>query len=66
MKAISGRELVHVLERHGWNLLRISGSHHIYGRGTNRVVVPVHGNETLKIGLQRDLMKLAGLTEADL
>jgi predicted RNA binding protein YcfA (HicA-like mRNA interferase family) len=32
MKAVSGKELAKSLERHGWVLLRIHGSHHIYGR----------------------------------
>jgi predicted RNA binding protein YcfA (HicA-like mRNA interferase family) len=30
------------------------------------VVVPVHGNKTLKKGTQHDIMKNAGLTDADL
>ncbi|MDP9375229.1 MAG: type II toxin-antitoxin system HicA family toxin [Chloroflexota bacterium] len=66
MKAVSGRELGRILERHGWRLLRVRGSHHLYGKGASRIVVPVHGNQTLKAGLQRDLMKQAGLTEEDL
>jgi predicted RNA binding protein YcfA (HicA-like mRNA interferase family) len=33
---------------------------------TVRISVPVHGNQTLKIGLQRHLMKLAGIDERDL
>lgn len=66
MKAISGRELGRILERKGWQLLRVRGSHHLYGRGTERIVVPVHGNESLKTGLQRDLMEQAGLTDQDL
>ena len=32
MKAISGRELCQTLERHGWVLLRVHGSHHYYGK----------------------------------
>jgi len=28
--------------------------------------VPVHGNDDLKIGLQRAIMKLAGISEEDL
>ena len=66
MKPVSGRELAKALERNGWTLLRIAGSHHLYGRGTDRVVVPVHGTRALKIGLQRELMKQARLTEDDL
>ena len=66
MKAVSGRELARILERKGWELIRVHGSHHLYRKGANRLVIPVHGNQTLKTGMQRDLMKQAGLTEADL
>ena len=68
MKSISGKELAKVLERHGWLLLRIQSSHHIFGKqGSNvRLSVPVHSNQTLKTGLLRHLIKLAGLTENDL
>ena len=66
MKAVSGRELARILERKGWQLLRVHGSHFLYGRGMERIVIPVHGNKTLKTGMQRDLMKQAGLTEDDL
>jgi len=67
MKALSGRELARVLESHGWTLLRVQGSHHIYGkRGSEvRLSVPVHANRPLKKGLQRHLMKMAGIDEDD-
>jgi predicted RNA binding protein YcfA (HicA-like mRNA interferase family) len=29
MKAVSGRELARIVERRGWTLLRVSGSHYI-------------------------------------
>jgi predicted RNA binding protein YcfA (HicA-like mRNA interferase family) len=32
MKTVSGKELTRVLERNGWLLLRVHGSHHIYGK----------------------------------
>jgi predicted RNA binding protein YcfA (HicA-like mRNA interferase family) len=32
MKAISGREFARLVEHRGWQLLRINGSHHIYGK----------------------------------
>lgn len=68
MKAVSGKDFCKLLEKRGWALLRIQGSHHIYGKaGINvRLTVPVHGNETLKIGLQKHLMKQAGISESDL
>jgi predicted RNA binding protein YcfA (HicA-like mRNA interferase family) len=68
MKPISGKRLCKLLERHGWTLLRINGSHHIYGRPDNPIIlpVPVHGNDDLPTGTQRALMRLAGFTDADL
>ena len=65
MKAISGREFTRLVERRGWRLLRVAGSHHIYGKPNNivRLSVPIHGNKPLKSGLQRHLLKLAGITQ---
>ncbi len=48
--------------------LLCEGSHHIFvtaGQNT-RISVPVHGNQDLKIGLQRAIMKLAGIREDEL
>ncbi|HSU81225.1 MAG TPA: type II toxin-antitoxin system HicA family toxin, partial [Thermoanaerobaculia bacterium] len=52
----------------GWSLLRINGSHHIYGKTGSRVrlSVPVHGNQALKIGLLRHLLKQASLSEDEI
>jgi len=68
MKQFSGKELARVVERHGWQLLRVQGSHHIFGKHGSvvRLSIPVHGNTPLKIGLLRHLLKMAGLTEKDL
>ena len=68
MKVVSGKELARVLERHGWSLLRINGSHHIYGKQGSivRLSVPIHGNQSLKVGLLSHLLKMAELTESDL
>jgi predicted RNA binding protein YcfA (HicA-like mRNA interferase family) len=68
MKSVSGKDLARTLERHGWQLLRIHGSHHIYGKTASivRLSVPIHGNKPLKFGLLKHLLKLAGLEESDL
>jgi predicted RNA binding protein YcfA (HicA-like mRNA interferase family) len=68
MKAISGKQLTRIVEQKGWTLLRTAGSHHIYGKQGSvvRLSIPVHGNRPLKIGLQRHLMKMAGLSDSDL
>ena len=68
MKAVSGKALARAVERKGWRLLRISGSHHVYGKDGEiaRLTIPIHGNSVLKQGLQRSLMKIAGLQENEL
>ena len=68
MKQVSGKALAKALQRKGWRLARVSGSHHIFvmaGR-RERIVIPIHGNRPLKIGLLRTLMKIAELEEGDL
>ena len=68
MRVLTGKQLARILEKHGWSLLRIHGSHHINGKSGSvvRVTVPVHGSRPLKVGLQRHLLKMAGLTQVDL
>ena len=68
MKSVSGKDFANTLEKHGWTLFRIKGSHHIYGKTGSevRISVPIHGNQALKTGLLRHFMKLSGLTEGEL
>jgi predicted RNA binding protein YcfA (HicA-like mRNA interferase family) len=65
MKALSGRDLARLVEQNGWQLLRVSGSHHIYGKPGSivRLSIPIHGNRPLKKGLLRHLAKLAEIDE---
>lgn len=65
MKDISGKDFARFVEKHGWTLLRIQGSHHIYGKSGNivRLSIPIHGNRSLKVGLLKHLLKLSELTE---
>jgi predicted RNA binding protein YcfA (HicA-like mRNA interferase family) len=67
MKAVSGKEMCRILERHGWVCTRIRGSHRRYEKpNQSSVVVPAHGNKSLKTGTQHEIMKNAGLTPDDL
>lgn len=68
MKPISGKDFAKLVEKRGWSLLRIQGSHHIFGKSGSivRLSVPIHKNQMLKAGLQRHLMKMANLREEDL
>ncbi len=68
MKAVTGKRFCQLLENKNWQLMRVNGSHHIYSKiGLYaRISVPVHGNATLKIGLQKHLMKIAEIDESEL
>jgi predicted RNA binding protein YcfA (HicA-like mRNA interferase family) len=68
MKSISGKDFSKILLFNGWELARINGSHHIYikkGR-VERLSVPIHGNDDLKIGLLKHLLKIAEINETEL
>lgn len=58
---MTGKELLRLLERNGWKLDRISGSHHIMVKESKTLSVPVHGNKDLGKGLLTKLMKAGGL-----
>ncbi len=67
MRSVSGREFARIIERRGWTLLRVSGSHYIYGKSGSivRLSVPIYGSKPLKTGLLRHLIKLADLVDED-
>ena len=67
MNQITGRELARVIQQRGWRLARVKGSHHIFLKPgcQERIVIPIHGSQPLKIGLLRALMKIAEVTEQD-
>jgi predicted RNA binding protein YcfA (HicA-like mRNA interferase family) len=54
------------LESHGLRVIRVRGSHHFMDDGgTRRTTVPVHGNQTLKIGTLRSILRDVQLTPAE-
>jgi len=68
MRSVSGKEFAKVRERNGWQLVRVSGSDHIFKKAGSRVSisVPIHAGQDLRPGLLSHFLKQAGLTEADL
>jgi predicted RNA binding protein YcfA (HicA-like mRNA interferase family) len=68
LRSLSGRDLARLIERRGWRLLRINGSHHVYGKTGSivRLTIPIHGNRPLKRGLLAHLVKMAELPEQDM
>jgi len=64
---LKGKELIQILKRHGFELLRIRGSHHSMRHEDGRyTVVPVHVGEIVGIGLLLKILKDAELSKDDL
>ncbi|MBN2544029.1 type II toxin-antitoxin system HicA family toxin [bacterium] len=55
MKNMTGTELVNLLKRNGWVVVRIEGSHHIMKKenNPNTLSIPVHKDKTFNSGLFR-------------
>ena len=68
MKSVSGKKLGKIVEKKGWILRKVTGSHHIYVKpGVDKILsIPVHKNKDLKIGTLKALMKIAELTQEEL
>jgi predicted RNA binding protein YcfA (HicA-like mRNA interferase family) len=55
---LRGREVVAALQRAGFAVLRVKGSHHFMRRSDGRsTVVPVHAGETIGPGLLGKILK---------
>ncbi len=67
MKSISGKKLCKIVEKKGWILKKITGSHHIYEQPDESKIIsiPVHRNQDLKLGTLKSIMKVAELVEDD-
>lgn len=58
----TGKEMVRFLERQGFGVIRVRGSHHVMESGPLHTVVPVHGNKTIRIGTLRKILRDVGLS----
>ena len=59
---MTGKELVKTLQKNGWTIDRIQGSHHIMIKyGHKPVSIPVHSGKDLPVGLLNKLLKDTGL-----
>ncbi|MBS1528884.1 MAG: type II toxin-antitoxin system HicA family toxin [Bacteroidetes bacterium] len=58
LPVISGKELVAILQRIGFEVIRIKGSHHRMKHADGRITtVPVHKNDPLPKGLLRKIIR---------
>lgn len=67
LPALSGRQVIRALERAGFSVVRVKGSHHIMKKEghPNNISVPVHSNQPLKLGTLRSIIRQAGMTEEE-
>ncbi|MBI3816085.1 type II toxin-antitoxin system HicA family toxin [Candidatus Peregrinibacteria bacterium] len=59
ISVVTGKELVRVVRKFGWDTFHIRGSHHQlkHRKIGNKITVPVHGNRELKRGILRAILK---------
>lgn len=69
LRGLRGRAVVQALERAGFVVKRVKGSHHILVHAddnTRRATVPVHATKAIKPGTMRSILKQARLTEDEM
>lgn len=54
------KDLLKLLKKNGWKVIRINGSHHILQKDGETTVVPIH-NKDVPIGLLNQILKETGL-----
>jgi predicted RNA binding protein YcfA (HicA-like mRNA interferase family) len=64
LPAVDGKKVVRILQRAGFRVDRIEGSHHILVKASHpiSVPVPVHGSHPLPKGTLRSIIRMAGMT----
>lgn len=67
LPAVSGAKVVKALERAGFTVMRISGSHQVMRHSDGRtVVVPVHASRDIPKGTLRNILAIIGMTAEEL
>jgi predicted RNA binding protein YcfA (HicA-like mRNA interferase family) len=64
LPAVSAKETISALQRAGFEIHRVSGSHYLLKKGLLRVVVPLHRGDVKK-GTLASIIKQAGLSVED-
>ena len=60
--SLTGKQVIRVLEREGFSVIRVKSSHHFMKHPDGRTtVVPVHAGETIGPGLFGKLLRDTGL-----
>ena len=62
LPVMSGREVVRVFEKHGWEVARQRGSHMIMVKAGQNVTLSIPDHKEVAKGTLRSLIRSAGLT----
>ncbi|MEK7617639.1 MAG: type II toxin-antitoxin system HicA family toxin [Patescibacteria group bacterium] len=67
LNPVSGKKMLKILQKLGFELIRIKGSHHFLCNPANRKTasVPVHANENLGLGLLKTILRDIDLAVED-
>jgi len=58
---MNSRQVISMLQAAGWQLRRVKGSHHVYGKEGRRPVVVPHPEKDLPIGTIKAIEKQSGV-----
>lgn len=65
LTGLKGRQIINALQRGGFEIIRVSGSHHVLRRSGvpgSKVIIPIHGARDIPPGTIHSIVKQAGLT----
>lgn len=64
LPAVNGKQVIAALEKEGWYVKRVRGSHHVLRHSSipDAIPVPVHGNRPLKRGTLASILRAAGIS----
>lgn len=54
------KDLLKLLKKNGWTVVRINGSHHVLQKDEKTTVIPLHGKD-IPTGLLNRILKETGL-----
>jgi predicted RNA binding protein YcfA (HicA-like mRNA interferase family) len=64
LPAVNGKRVIIALEKEGWYVKRVRGSHHVLRHPSipDAIPVPVHGSRPLKRGTLASILRAAGIS----
>jgi predicted RNA binding protein YcfA (HicA-like mRNA interferase family) len=63
LPAVNGKQVIAALEKEGWYVKRVRGSHHVLRHPSipDAIPVPVHGSRPLKRGTLASILRTVGI-----